>query len=372
MRGMESPAISAELTRLIGFEHLPRAHGPALIQGRLRAEPEDFAVAETLSFEPDDQGSHWLLQVRKTGANTEWVARRLAALSGVAVRDIGYAGLKDRQAVATQWFSLPLGEGPAPDWSPLVAEGVEVLDCRRHGRKLRRGAVAWNSFELRLRELSGNLDALPARLSAMASQGVPNYFGPQRFGRDGGNLARAHGLLTGHSGRGRRLSRHQRGLLLSAARSALFNQVLARRVELGSWNRGLPGERLQLAGSHSHFLAEVIDDSIAGRVASGDLSPTGPLCGTGESLVGGELAALETEALVPWAGWIEGLGRAGLRAERRALILRPQDLCWEMEEGACLLLRFRLPAGAYATSVVRELGDWLEPASGRIDAASAP
>ncbi|WP_328986843.1 tRNA pseudouridine(13) synthase TruD [Thiorhodovibrio winogradskyi] len=368
---MESQIIAPELERLIGFEQLPRAHGLALIKGLMRAHLEDFRVAETLSFEPDDQGAHWLLQVRKTGANTEWVARRLAALTGVAVRDIGYAGLKDRQAVATQWFSLPLGEGPVPDWSPLAAEGMEVLACRRHGRKLRRGAIAWNSFELRLRELSGDLDALPARLSAMAAGGVPNYFGPQRFGRDAGNLARAHHLLSARPGRGQRLSRYQRGLLLSAARSALFNQVLARRVELECWNQALPGERLQLAGSHSHFLAEVIDDSITNRVTSGDLSPTGPLCGTGDSLVDGELAALEIEILAPWADWIDGLGRAGLRAERRALILRPLDLDWEMEEGACLRLTFRLPAGAYATSVVRELGDWWEPAGGGTGARAA-
>lgn len=369
---MDASTDSTGIDRLIGFEQLPRAHGPALIQGQLRAALEDFRVAETLSFAPDDQGAHWLLQVCKTGANTEWVARRLAALTSVPVRDIGYAGLKDRQAVATQWFSLPLGECSEPDFTPLAAEGIEVLACRRHGRKLRRGAIAWNHFDLRLRGLSGNLEALPARLDTLASQGVPNYFGPQRFGRDGGNLARAHGLLTGSGGgRGRRLSRHQRGLLLSAARSALFNQVLAQRVALGSWNQALPGERVQLAGSQSHFLAEEIDQSITARVASGDLSPTGPLCGTGESLVGGELAALETAALEPWSDWIAGLIRAGLRAERRALILRPLDLDWELlgEKTADqqLRLNFRLPAGAYATTVLRELGDWWESASGEQD-----
>ncbi|MBK5967413.1 tRNA pseudouridine synthase D [Thiorhodovibrio litoralis] len=383
------PSASAEtqdfVRDFVPFDALPRAHGPALVQCLLRAAPEDFLVEETLSFSPDDEGSHWLLQVRKTGANTEWVARQLARIADVPVRDIGYAGLKDRHAVAIQWFSLPLGEGPAPDWSPLVDDGVEVLGCHRHGRKLRRGAIASNSFALRLRELSGDVAALATQLEAIARYGVPNYFGPQRFGRDGGNLAEAGALLvgtgtgtgsrtatgaragieagaSGGKGRGRRLSRHRRGLLLSAARSALFNQVLARRVALGNWNQALPGERLQLAGSHSHFLAETLDETIIERLASGDISPTGPLCGAGESLTTGVAAELEAQALAPWTDWIDGLARAGLRAERRALILRPLDLTHQLEAEDCLMLRFRLPAGAYATSVLRELADWSEPA----------
>lgn len=428
---------SSKQPDFIRFDTLPRAHGPALVRGLLRATPEDFMVEEILSFEPDDQGAHWLLRVRKTGANTEWVARQLARVARVPVRDLGYAGLKDRHAVAIQWFSLPLGERPPPDWSGLLGDGIEVLETRRHGRKLRRGAIAGNQFALRLRALRGDRAALAARLQAIAREGVPNYFGPQRFGRAESNLAAARALLTGAgpagvaestgalgpateanahdpghpgesiheshgtagagmeaepsltseglaahrfegepnrgiepqpepslgSGKGRRLSRHHRGLLLSAARSALFNQLLARRVELGNWHQALPGERLQLAGSHSHFLAEAVDDAILARLASGDLSPTGPLCGAGAALTSGAAAELEARTLAPWVDWIDGLARAGLRAERRALILRPRELTWVLEDEDCLLLRFRLPAGGFATSVLRELADWTEPQS---------
>jgi tRNA pseudouridine13 synthase len=363
---MEVPSVQqtdwSEGRHFLTFDRLPRAHGPALVQALLRAEPADFVVEESLSFTPDDQGSHWLVQVRKTDANTEWVARQLARIADVPVRDIGYAGLKDRHAVATQWFSLPLGERPAPDWSALTDAGIEVLCCRRHGRKLRRGAIAWNSFVLRLRDLAGDLPGLEGRLQVIARQGVPNYFGPQRFGRGGANLAAADALLGGHAGaRGRRLSRHQRGLLLSAARSALFNQVLARRVAEGSWNQALPGERLALAGSHSHFRSDSIDDSIVARLADGDISPTGPLCGAGDSAPGGMAAELEAETLAPWSDWIAGLACAGLTAERRALILRPAEFSWRTEADDGLTLRFRLPAGGYATSVLRELADWREP-----------
>ncbi|MBK1650142.1 tRNA pseudouridine(13) synthase TruD [Rhabdochromatium marinum] len=346
----------------ITFECLPRAHGAPLLQAVLRACPQDFRVTETLSFTPEDRGSHWLLKVRKTGVNTEWVARQLARLAQLPARDVGYAGLKDRHAVAVQWFSLPLGEAPAPDWLALAGEGIEVLEIRRHGRKLRRGAIRDNAFEITLRDLSGDLAALPQRLAQIRDQGVPNYFGPQRFGHQDANLRGAQTLFSA-DGRGARLSRHRRGLFLSAARAALFNQVLAQRVEAGHWNRALPGERLQLAGSQAHFLAPEIDAELMQRVSSWDLSPTGPLCGAGEPLVSQSVAELETAALAAWTDWIAGLARAGLRQERRALRVQVADLDDALEGEQSLRLRFRLPAGAYATAVLRELGDCNE--SGR-------
>lgn len=344
----------------LSFDQLPRAHGEPRVHGVLRAEPGDFVVAETLNFEPSDTGAHCLLQVRKTAVNTEWVARRLAETAELPLRDLGYAGLKDRHAVATQWFSLPLGGRPLPDFSALAAEGIDVLACRHHGRKLKRGAIAWNDFELVLRNLSGDRRDVDDRVSRLAARGVPNYFGPQRFGREAGNLARARTLLTG-VGRRRRLSRHQRGLLLSAARAALFNQVAARRVGDDSWDQALVGDRLQLAGTHSHFLLDVIDQSIEQRLAGGDLSPTGPLCGVGPPLVAGAVADLEAEVLAPWTTWIDGLAQAGLRQERRSLILHPVGLsaAWLAEDR--LRLRFRLPPGAYATALLRELMHWTEP-----------
>jgi len=335
------------------LEALARAHGEPLGSGRLRVEPEDFQVEEDLGFEPDGEGPHRLLWVRKRDANTEWVARRLAALAGVAASEVGFAGLKDRHALTWQWFSLPAPRpgAPEPQWSALVEEGIEVLSVQGHGRKLRRGVLRGNRFRLRVRDCRIDPAALDSRLEAMRARGVPNYFGEQRFGRQGANLARAQALFAGAI---RRAPRHQRGLWLSAARSQLFNEVLAERVRGASWDRPLPGERLQLAGSQSHFLAETLDASLIERVACFDLHPSGPLWGAGESPVAGEVDALESAVLAPFGDWTAGLARAGLKQERRALRLALPDLQAELR-GSDLHLDFSLPAGAYATVVLREL-----------------
>jgi len=340
------------------FQDLPHAHGGPLIRGRLRARPEDFFVDELLAFGPDGEGEHRLLRVRKIGANTDWVARRLARLAGVPLGAIGYAGLKDRHALAIQWFSVHLGARPEPRWRELADEGIEVLESHRHRRKLKRGRLAGNRFQIRVRDLTGNGGEVAARLASISAQGVPNYFGPQRFGRHEGNLHRADALFRGAAGRA---SRHQRGLWLSAARSQIYNEVLAARVRRGDWCLPLPGERLQLRGSRSHFLAADIDERIRERVASGDVLPTGPLVGGGEPLTTGAADQLEQEVIAGFDHWTTGLADAGLEHERRPLRLDADDLDWQQPSADELLLCFTLPAGSYATVLLRELVDWTEP-----------
>ncbi len=342
---------------------LPRAHGEPLIHCRLRVEPKDFAVDEVLAFGPDGDGDHRMLRVRKTDCNTDWAARRIAALAGVPYKAVGYAGLKDRRAVTTQWFSVQLGQRGEPDWSLLATDGIEVLESHAHKRKLRRGVLAGNHFDLLLRDVWGNIDRLATRVDAIARLGVPNYFGPQRFGRDQGNLHRAAAMFAGApaaDGRGRRADRHLRGLYLSAVRSQLFNELLAARVERGDWHHALPGERLQLRGSHSHFLAETIDERIRERVASGDAQPTGPLFGAGEPLTTGEVARLEARIAAPFTDWQQGLVAAGLRQERRTLGLIAEDLRLSHPANNQVRLQFSLPAGSYATVLLRELALWSE------------
>ena len=346
------------------FRDLPCAHGEPLGNGRLRTTPADFEVDESLGFAPDGEGDHRLLRVRKTDANTEWVARRLAQIGGVRQADIGYAGLKDRRAVATQWFSLPRPRDREPDWSVLAGEGISVLEVHAHRRKLRRGSLAGNRFRIRIRDLAAGPDSIRARIDAIGRLGVPNYFGEQRFGRSGANLARADALLCGdqRGARVRRPTHHQRGLWLSAARSQLFNEVLAERVRRGDWARPLPGDCLNLAGSQSFFRADAIDPELAGRCAAMDLHPTGPLWGAGEPPSGAEVRALEERVAARFPGWPEGLARFGLRQERRALRLPVQSIAWSpLEPG--VELTFELPAGAYATAVLRELITWAEDES---------
>ncbi len=260
------------------FAELPRAHGAPLGHGHLRATPADFQVEERLGFTPDGEGDHLLLWVRKTGANTEWVARRLASLAGAPSSAVGYAGLKDRHAVTSQWFSVPRPRGDPPDWSALAAEGIEVLDAQPHRRKLRRGALAGNRFRIRLRDCVLADSDLAARLDVIRARALPNYFGEQRFGHADGNLIRAHALFGGTVGR---VPRHQRGLWLSAARSQIFNQLLAERVRREDWDQLQPGDCPQLDGTHSHFLAEGIDATLIERCERMDLHPSGPLWGAG-------------------------------------------------------------------------------------------
>ncbi|MBS0396781.1 MAG: tRNA pseudouridine(13) synthase TruD, partial [Proteobacteria bacterium] len=236
----------------------PAAHGGPAGQARLKSAPEDFQVEEQLGFAADGGAAHWLLRVEKRGRDTLAVARELARLAGAAPRDVGFAGLKDRWAVATQYFTVP---APRP---PRVLEGAEgagfrVLQALPHGRKLRRGALAGNGFRLTLRELEAEPATLAARLERVAAAGVPNYFGAQRFGRDGANLEAVAAWVDGAA---LPRAREARAFVLSAARALAFNAVLAARVADGSWQRLLPGERVNLDGRNSWFAAAEIDAAL--------------------------------------------------------------------------------------------------------------
>ncbi len=330
---------------------LPFAHGQPALSGRLRVIPEDFQVREEISFTLDGAGEHAWLWVRKRGANTVWVARRLAERAGVPASAVSYAGLKDRHAVTEQWFSVHLPGRADPDWANPDPD-FAVLNAVRHSRKLRRGALSGNVFHITLRDLDGDPADLMARLQLVAAAGAPNYFGEQRFGHEGGNLNQAEAMLRGEL---KVRDRHQRSLYLSAARSALFNAVLARRVAEGTWNQPLPGEVLMLAGSHSIFAVDDVDQTIRQRIAAFDLHPTGPLWGAGELRSGATARELEEAAAATLPVFRDGLAVAGLTQERRALRLMIEDATLECPESRTAVLGFRLPAGAYATTVLREL-----------------
>ena len=330
---------------------LPFAHDPPLLRGQLRVAPEDFQVRELINYPRDGTGEHAWLWVRKCGANTDWVAKRLAERAGVAPGAVSYAGLKDRHAVTEQWFSVHLPGKADPDWSAIHPD-FTVLEVVRHSRKLRRGALSSNLFRITIRDLAGDPAALATRWQLITTAGVPHYFGEQRFGHDAGNLLRAEAMLGGTEPV---RDRHQRGLYLSAARSALFNAVLSRRITEGTWNQLIPGDVLMLAGSHSIFPAGDGDDVLRQRVADFDLHPTGPLWGAGELLSSGTARALEEAVAAEWPIFRDGLPAAGLRQERRALRLLVTAGRLELSEPGVAVVEFQLPAGAYATTVLREL-----------------
>lgn len=333
---------------------LARAWPRLGIRGRIRTIPEDFAVFEALGFQPDGEGEHGLLRVRKTGCNTQWVARTLARAGGVSARDVGYAGLKDRRAVAEQWFSVPARAiGPLRD-TDFGDSGIEILDAARHRRKLRRGVHRANRFRIVVRDLDAgdsDLAGLHDRLGAIAGRGVPNYFGPQRFGRGGGNLDLVRRIADGQ-----RLNRQQRGFALSAARGHLFNAVLSARVARGSWDRLLPGDLSMLHGSRSTFPVTAPDPTLQRRLSEHDIHPSGPLWGRGGSPAQAEIARLEEDTARSLSDFAAVLETAGLEQERRALRLTVADLSWEFGDRS-LILGFELGRGGYATAVLRELVD---------------
>jgi tRNA pseudouridine13 synthase len=329
---------------------LPRAYAPPPLHAILRAQPEDFVVEELPGYVADGSGEHAWLWVEKRGANTEWVARQLAGFCGIPAADVGYAGLKDRHAVTRQAFSLHLPGKADPDWSLFAAEGVKLLEVSRHGRKLKRGALRGNRFVLRLREVQGDRQHAEQVMARIAAGGVPNYFGEQRFGLGGRNLEQARAMFAG-----RRVRREMRSLLLSAARSQIFNEVLAARVALGTWNQAMDGDIWALAGSHSWFGPEAFTPALAARLTDGDIAPSGPLWGEGEPPSADAAGALERGVAAAHPDLVAGLAAARMRHDRRPLRLLPRDLHWQWLEPDMLELAFELPAGSYATVVVREL-----------------
>ncbi|MEN8167335.1 MAG: tRNA pseudouridine(13) synthase TruD [Pseudomonadota bacterium] len=331
---------------------MPCAFGGPVGRGVIRSTPDDFRVDEILGFEPDGEGEHVLLQLRKRETNTLWLARQLARLAKVPNRDVSYAGLKDRHALTSQWFSVRLAGQPEPDWRELESEQVELLRAERHLRKLRIGALQGNRFRLLIRELSADKSALEQRLRQIQNAGMPNYFGEQRFGHDYGNLDQATALFEHRLGK---IDRKLRGLLISAARSQLFNQLLAARIEQGNWNRAMSGDHMKLAGSRSGFPIEWVDETISKRCRESDIHPSGPLWGRGSALVSGESLQLEEAVLAPFATWRSGLEHVGLEQDRRPLRIRLDDLNWRFPDHDSLLLEFSLPAGSYATVLLREL-----------------
>lgn len=329
---------------------LPRAYGAAPLTAELRRTPEDFRVDEILGYDADGEGEHALLWVEKRGANTDWVARELARFADISPINVGYAGLKDRHAVTRQAFTVQLAGKPDPDWTAFPHEEVKVLASTRHKRKLKRGALRGNRFVLVLRDVHGDRERAEAVLQAISTHGVPNYFGEQRFGREGGNVAQARAMFAG-----RRVDRDKRSILLSAARSQIFNHVLAARVERDVWSKPLEGEIWSLAGSRSWFGPEPFDETLATRLAQGDIHPSGPLWGQGELPTTAAAGDLEREVAETFRDLADGLAAARMDQERRPLRLLPKELRWRWLNDDALELGFELPAGAYATVVAREL-----------------
>tara|TARA_B100001094_G_scaffold320729_1_gene367391 strand:- start:2056 stop:3084 length:1029 start_codon:yes stop_codon:yes gene_type:complete len=328
-------------------------HGAAVAQGLMRCEVDDFYVEEVLGFEPSGEGEHVFLWIEKRGTNTQFVAEQLSKLAKVHPRDVSFAGQKDRHARTLQWFSVRLAGQAEPHWCSLNDETIQVLRTERHHKKLRRGTLQGNRFRITLKSVTG-IEHVATRFQRICEQGVPNYFGEQRFGHQGKNIDKARSMFAGQ----RIKNKNQKSMYLSAARSYLYNQVVSQRIaQYGV--QCLVGDVVVLQGSHSFFLVDSWSDTLKQRLDERDIHISAPLWGEGQLATQQDALTLE-QGVAEQHEWItEGLSRAGLKQERRAMLLYPEapELLVDTEQQS-VTVAFTLSAGCFATSVLRELIDY--------------
>ena len=345
----------------VNMKNFRKVNTNSQLSGVIRKEPSDFQVDEIQVFKPSGQGEHVWLLIKKTSQNTDWVAGLLAKIAEVPRRDVSFAGMKDRHAVTTQWFSVQMPGRVAPDWQAQLPDGVVLLDEKRHDRKLKRGTLEGNQFKLHIRDFQGTEDELKTTLERITEQGIPNYFGEQRFGfyqadkNAYTNIIKAEQWFKGEI---KVKSKQQRSIYLSAARSWIFNHILSDRVEAGTWNQAQQGDVFMLDGTKSCFF-EDLDDSLTERVQQLKLHPTGALWGRGNLRSNNSVKENEQKQSKAFNTLCEGLESKGLKQERKALRLVVNDLNYEwLEDQKSVNLIFSLPAGAFATSVLAELGEF--------------
>jgi len=335
------------------LNNLAYAFGGPKIRGQIKTCPEDFRVSEQLEIVPTGTGEHYWLHVSKTKWNTDQLAKELAKFAGVARRDIGYSGMKDFFAVTDQWFSVWMPGADQPSWSEFDHPGVTVNRVERHARKIKRGTHKSNLFKIQIRDFVGPIESFKQTIERIKSQGVPNYFGSQRFGRNADNMNQVLALFGGGT---RPKSRVLNGLLLSAARSWVFNKVVSARVDQQSWQTLLNKEPACLEGSNSMFISDA-EGQQQQRLAAMDIHPSAPMWGRGSERLMVDSQALhewELGVLVAEQELCDGLERARLDYQRRPIRSHVRNLHAEPNDQG-VVLSFELSRGQFATSVLREL-----------------
>lgn len=366
-------------------EQLPQPVLPPIKQATYKTKTEDFVVNEILDIEFTGEGEHLWLHIEKSGINTAYLANLLSEWAEIPLRDVGYSGLKDRHALTTQWFSLriPKKQLPPSEFAPIDIkehETVRIIAQHWHNKKLNRGTHRANQFIITLRDLkfandsmlTDNKARVEQHLATINTIGVPNYFGPQRFGWNGNNIREALALFArpvtekrlqankSKKTKSKRAPREQNSMELSAARSLIFNQILAARVRNGSWNKGLDGEVFNLEGSSSIFASEQMDETLQARLASGDIHPTAVMWGVGNDKIAGAAASFEYDTVQQnelLSQLAFGLEKRDIKAQRRSLRLPIEEMSWESHgdqnsSEQTLILSFTLTTGSFATSVL--------------------
>ncbi len=335
---------------------LPKAFGGELPAGNIRTENADFRVEEVLPFEPAGEGEHLFLYIEKIACNTDWVIKQLKKVFGLSSREIGYAGKKDRYSISTQWFSLHL-PGKQVEAKLIESDSIKIIRCERHNKKLRVGSIKENQFKIRVRELASPIN--PEIVEQIKKNGFPNYFGSQRFGRKFSNLERAEELLVA----GKKIkNRNLKGLVLSSARSFLFNLQLAERIKQNNWLTIVEGDCVNLNASHSYFTLKAPSEEEQQRIDAGDTHLCGWLPGKQASDAVGSALKLEQQSIRNYGDWLQGLTQFKLDSKRRAYRVFAKDFVLQQSDRQAFL-SFSLPSGSFATSLLNELIDCRDSAN---------
>jgi tRNA pseudouridine13 synthase len=337
--------------RPIGSYNLARVKPAATV----RLHPEDFVVQEIPAFAPSGSGEHLFMWITKKNLTTEEAVARICRALAVDARGAGYAGMKDRRAITTQMVSVPFAaDRRESEALGLDVEGISVATATRHQHKLRPGHLKGNRFSIVLRDLPReSVPEVVSELEGAGKMGVPNAFGPQRFGRAGDNAERAMEWLSGEArGPG---DKRARRLLFSALQAHLFNRVLERRKREGTWTRPLFGDLLKKRDTGGIFACTDVDEC-AERAGRGEVCPTGPIFGAKMRWPEGEPARIEREVLADMAGGptLFDDHRALGEGSRRPLTLYADELVVERmkEHDDALRVHFVLPKGGYATTLL--------------------
>jgi len=325
----------------------------APVEAELRASPEDFEVEEVPAYAPAGSGVHVLAFIEKRELTTREAVRQLCEAVGADVANAGWAGLKDRHAVARQWVSL---FGVTPERLLAVeTEGLRVLEAAHHPHKLRTGHLRANRFRIRLRKVDpSGIERLREVLSRIETLGLPNYYGEQRFGRSGDNAERALRWVLGKSRPPRKA--FNRKLEMSALQSELFNRCVAERVTDTALGRVYPGDLMKRHDTGGLFAVEDELEEAQARADRWEISPTGPILGAKMRWPAGEArmreeallhsVELTLEHLVKWKRVGPGTRRF-VRVSVPKIDVTVSDNTVELD--------FTLPAGSYATILIREI-----------------
>lgn len=333
--------------------------------GLIRVNPEDFRVNEINQLSFTEQGEHLWLYIEKKNTNTAWLVKQLAKACNVHPKQIGYAGQKDRHAITQQWFSVQLPKTRELDLiQKELPEDVKITKNHWHQSKLKTGFLDANQFKIRIRDIDGCKDLISTNLSHIEKIGVPNYFGPQRFGHDMANIQKAQDWFEDKI---RVRNKNLRGLLISTARSYIFNLILAKRIKDDTWDKVIEGDVFQLNGSHSWFPESAATaDEIQSRLKDFDIHLTAALWGEDEVQSTAICAKTETAIANKFPSFLKGFEKLRVKHDRRAIRLMPHNLNHEWVDND-LLLNFKLPPGAYATGVIREAVNYTDHQQSNID-----